>query len=64
MKTDPILNNISALALVKSKKDGKDQETTQSSTTPDSGHNIGKHQKYVIIELWMRIESSCAWCEV
>ena len=25
-----------------SKKHGKDQETTQSSTTPDPGHHMGK----------------------
>ena len=28
------------------KKDDKDQETIQSSTTPDPGYNMGKYQKY------------------
>ena len=27
---------------LKSKKDGKDQETIQSSTTPDPGHHMAK----------------------
>ena len=31
---------------IKSKKDGKDQETIQSSTTPDPGYHMGKSQKY------------------
>ena len=29
-----------------SKKYGKDQETIQSSTTPDPGYHMGKQQKY------------------
>ena len=29
-----------------SKKDGKDQEMIQSSTTPDPVYNMGKQQKY------------------
>ena len=31
---------------IQSKKDGKDQETIQSSTTPDPGYHMGKLQKY------------------
>ena len=30
---------------IKSKKNGKDQESIQSSTTPDQGYHIGKCQK-------------------
>ena len=30
----------------KSKEEGKDQESIQSSTPPDSGHHIGKWQKH------------------
>ena len=29
-------------SLIKSKKDGKDQETIQSSTTHDPGYHMGK----------------------
>ena len=32
--------------MYKSKKDGKDQETIQSSTTPDPGYHMGKLKKY------------------
>ena len=35
---EPILT----IQLLESKKDGKDQETIQSSTTPDPGHHMGK----------------------
>ena len=35
---EPILT----IQLLESKKDGKDQETIQSSTTPDPGYHIGK----------------------
>ena len=34
--------NHSESILIKSKKDGKDQETIQSSTTPDPGYHKGK----------------------
>ena len=30
----------------KSKKEGKDQESIQSSTIPDRGHHMGKKQTY------------------
>ena len=30
--------------LINSKKEGKDQESIQSSTTPDPGHHMGKSQ--------------------
>ena len=35
---EPILT----IQLLESKKDGKDQETIQSSTTPDPGYHMGK----------------------
>ena len=35
---EPILT----IHLLDSKKDGKDQETIQSSTTPDPGYHMGK----------------------
>ena len=31
---------------LKSKKGGKDQESKQSSTTPDPGYHMGKRQKH------------------
>ena len=34
--------NIQSSKKLQSKKDGKDQETTQSSTTPDPGYHMGK----------------------
>ena len=33
-------------AHVESKEDGKDQESIQSSTTPGSGHTMGKYEKH------------------
>ena len=30
----------------KSKEEGKDQESIQSSTTPDPGHHMGKRHKH------------------
>ena len=33
------------LKLILSKKSGKDQESMQSSTTPDPGYHMGKWQK-------------------
>ena len=33
-------------ALSESKEEGKDQESIQSSTTPDPGHHVGKRQKH------------------
>ena len=33
---------IHTIQLLESKKDGKDQETIQSSTTPDPGYHMGK----------------------
>ena len=32
--------------MYQSKKEGKDQESIQSSTTPDPGHHIGEWQKH------------------
>ena len=34
-----------ALYLFQSKKDGKDQETIQSSITPDPGYHMGKEPR-------------------
>ena len=34
------------VAPIVSKKDDKDQETIQSSTTPHPGYHMGKYQKY------------------
>ena len=38
-------NWVSIKMLYKSKKDGKDQESIQSSTTPDPGYHMGKWQQ-------------------
>ena len=40
------LNNASSQRHNQCKKDGKDQETIQSSTTPDPGYHMGRKQKY------------------
>ena len=39
-------DSLTILVRYKSKKDGKDQEMIQSSTTPDPGYHMGKLQKY------------------
>ena len=41
-KKEPILT----IQLLESKKYGKDQETIQSSTTPDPGYHMEKKQEY------------------
>ena len=35
-------SKIVGFSLIESMKDGKDQETIQSSTTPDPGYHMGK----------------------
>ena len=32
----------SPFAMIESKEEGKDQESIQSSSTPDTGHHLGK----------------------
>ena len=39
-------NTINRKVSVKSKEEGKDQESIQSSTTPDPEHHLGKWQKH------------------
>ena len=34
--------SLTSCYIIQSKKEGKDQETIQSSTTPDLGYNMGK----------------------
>ena len=36
----------SVIVYIQSKKNGEDQETIQSSTTPNPGYHMGKYQKY------------------
>ena len=47
MLYEKVIGHISQLH--KSKKDGKDQESIQSSTTPDSGYHVGKWQNVINI---------------
>ena len=40
------IKSIRLCSKIKTKKGGKDQETIQSSTTPEPGYLMGKYQKY------------------